>query len=66
MNPSASVYSTRMNKFFPHVIFDMKLEHMLEKELEESKLWLSREREESPTKEISLQGLNYCHGSLKT
>jgi hypothetical protein len=39
-----------MNKFFPHVIFDMKLEHMLEKELEESKLWLSREREESTYK----------------
>lgn len=50
MNESPSAHSTRMDKFFPHVIFDMKLEHMLEKELEESKLWLSREREESTYK----------------
>lgn len=39
-----------MDKFFPHAIFDMKLEHILEKDLEESKLWLSREHEESTYK----------------
>ena len=50
MNQSPSTYSTRMEKFFPHSIFDMKLEHMLEKELEESKLWLIREHEESTYK----------------
>jgi len=39
-----------MDKFFQHSIFDMKLEQVLEKELEESKLWLSREHEESTYK----------------
>lgn len=39
-----------MDKFFPHAIFDMKLEHILEKDLEESQLWPSREHEESTYK----------------
>lgn len=36
-----------MAKSLKHCLIDMTLEQLLEKELEESKLWLSREREES-------------------
>ena len=50
MTPSASASSTSMDKFFQHSIFNMKLEQVLEKELPESKLWLSREHEESTYK----------------
>jgi len=39
-----------MDKFLDICLIDMNLEQMLEKELKESKLWLSREREESTYK----------------
>jgi hypothetical protein len=39
-----------MDKFFQLIITSMNLENVLENELEESKLWLSREHEESTYK----------------
>jgi len=47
---SPSTLSTRRNKFLKLGLIDMSIEHILEKDLEESKLWLSREREETTYK----------------